>query len=358
MKANVCEKTLNKTLFTTIIILILSLTSCQIREATAPADETSDRYPPEKPLSFSAAAGSIRSLDLQWLDASDNEDAFILAYSRNNDYTSAEKIHLEANTQDHSLENLWPGTSYTLWLLALNTAGESQKSSISQQTYGTPPQAMKAPKGPFSFEQSGENLSLSWNDSQDNVLSYYIKTNTNNTDPIDWWLSLAGKTAMFDGLIQNQTYHFWLAASNETGIGPLTNISFTAASFNLALEKQATASSTLNNAGAANHAIDGNLDTRWESEFNDDEWLKIDLGETKQVGRVIIDWQNAHALHYAIELSTDDSNYTRVSQVSNSDGGRDELSFSPQQARYILLDCQIRAGVYGNSLWEMEIQNN
>ena len=62
----------------------------------------------------------------------------------------------------------------------------------------------------------------------------------------------------------------------------LTNITFSQT--NLALNGTATASSE---SQAASNAIDGNLGTRWESGFTDNEVWTIDLGNTYTIDNVI-----------------------------------------------------------------------
>ena len=45
-------------------------------------------------------------------------------------------------------------------------------------------------------------------------------------------------------------------------------------------------------------AVDGNLQTRWASEFSDPQWFVVDLGERKTVESVILHWDAAYAEIY------------------------------------------------------------
>ena len=56
--------------------------------------------------------------------------------------------------------------------------------------------------------------------------------------------------------------------------------------------KPVTASSVENAGTAAALAVDGSLTTRWSSAFSDPQWIRVDLGGTASVTRVVLHWQN------------------------------------------------------------------
>lgn len=122
---------------------------------------------------------------------------------------------------------------------------------------------------------------------------------------------------------------------------------------NLALGKNATASS-VRDGNAAVNATDGNHDTRWESDWSDGHTLTVDLEQTFNVNRVVIDWEGAYAADYEILLSTDGIAYNRVWNTTEGRGGIAEASFTPTPARYVRLQCNRRATGYGNSVYELE----
>ena len=126
----------------------------------------------------------------------------------------------------------------------------------------------------------------------------------------------------------------------------------------LALNKPVTASSTYfsdTTTYAAINAVDGKADTRWSSEFSDSQWLTVDLGGQYDVARVNLNWESAYAKGYAIQLSTDGTNWTTAAVVSNGDGGKDEVLFTSTKARYVRILGIQRATEYGYSLYEMEV---
>ncbi len=127
---------------------------------------------------------------------------------------------------------------------------------------------------------------------------------------------------------------------------------------NLALNKPVTASSTYSSGTttyAAINAVDGKADTRWSSEFSDSQWLTVDLGGLYDVARVNLNWEAAYAKAYAIQLSTDGTNWTNAAAISNGDGAKDEVLFTSTKARYVRMLGIQRAAVYGYSLYEMEV---
>lgn len=69
----------------------------------------------------------------------------------------------------------------------------------------------------------------------------------------------------------------------------------------------ATASSAERGDLNAAAAIDLNDATRWGSGFSDNQWLTLDYGQTQTINRVHINWENAHATEYELQVSNDNS---------------------------------------------------
>jgi hypothetical protein len=126
----------------------------------------------------------------------------------------------------------------------------------------------------------------------------------------------------------------------------------------IARGKPVKASSTYVETGAdyrPEHAVDGLSDTRWSSEFSDDQWLAIDLGAPAMISRVVLDWEAAYAQSYAIQVSRDGSNWTEVYSTSEGQGGTEDIKFTPTSGRWIRLHGTKRATPFGYSLYEMRI---
>ena len=121
---------------------------------------------------------------------------------------------------------------------------------------------------------------------------------------------------------------------------------------NLALNKPADAST--GTAGAA-LAVDGNKDTRWESEMSDPQWWSVDLGKKYNLDTIQIIWEGAYSKSYTIQVSDDGSSWTTVSEQANGQGGTEIIELSDVAGRYIKLVSTERATVWGNSFYEFEV---
>ena len=131
---------------------------------------------------------------------------------------------------------------------------------------------------------------------------------------------------------------------------------------NLALHKPVTASGSENDGTVVANAVDGQLDTRWSSRFQDNEWIAVDLEQCYLLNRVILRWEAAYASSYELQLSQDGENYETVYANPACTGGNDTIDLStlnPQlstlSGRYIRLLCLTRNTGYGASLWELEV---
>jgi acyl-homoserine lactone acylase PvdQ len=123
---------------------------------------------------------------------------------------------------------------------------------------------------------------------------------------------------------------------------------------NLALGRPTSASST-QIFFATGAAVDGDRSTRWSSGWSDNQWIRVDLGTARPVGRVILRWEAAYATSYRIEVSTDGSTWRSVWSTDAGDGDVDNDAFAVTTARYVRMFGVRRATSYGFSLWELEV---
>jgi len=125
---------------------------------------------------------------------------------------------------------------------------------------------------------------------------------------------------------------------------------------NLATGRTATASSTqFLTSNTPSKAVDGSLTTRWSSSYSDNQWIRVDLGAATSVSRVVLRWEAAYGRSYRIEVSNDGSAWTPVFATTTGNGGVDNISFAPVNARYVRMAGVQRATSYGYSLWELEV---
>ena len=118
--------------------------------------------------------------------------------------------------------------------------------------------------------------------------------------------------------------------------------------------KTATASSTENATTPASAAVDGNTGTRWSSAFSDPQWVRVDLGATHSVSRVVLNWEAAFGRSYQIQTSPDGNTWTTIFSTTTGDGGIDDLTVSGS-GRYVRMNGTARSTVYGYSLWEFQV---
>ncbi|MDQ6693215.1 MAG: discoidin domain-containing protein [Chloroflexota bacterium] len=127
---------------------------------------------------------------------------------------------------------------------------------------------------------------------------------------------------------------------------------------NMAIAKMAYASSTEDPTGTTlgpQNAFDGRLSTRWASHSGDNSaWLYVDLGEHKVIHRVRIDWEQAYASSYSLQVSDDAQKWTNFYSTDKGPGGTENLQ-GTTQGRYVRLLMTKRARGSGYSVWELGV---
>ncbi|MEU5958489.1 discoidin domain-containing protein [Streptomyces sp. NPDC047525] len=141
---------------------------------------------------------------------------------------------------------------------------------------------------------------------------------------------------MWSGAGQGLEYGEFTALLRRGSLGPgLTTVTPTLAEPDqLAFGAPATASSGAH----ASYASDGNPVTAWTSGLErGGPWLRVDLGEVRDVARVRLDWGREHGRSYDIEVSEGgDAGWRKVaSRRGGTQPGWDELEFSTAKARYV-----------------------
>lgn len=101
-------------------------------------------------------------------------------------------------------------------------------------------------------------------------------------------------------------------------------------------------------------AIDRDNNTRWGSRFTDNESLVLDFGSSQTITRVRIDWENAHASQYLLQVSEDNNTWTTIKTVNDSPGGTEDLAGLNGTGRYLRVQGVKRAGQYGYSIIEIQ----
>ncbi|WP_051815759.1 discoidin domain-containing protein, partial [Glycomyces tenuis] len=85
---------------------------------------------------------------------------------------------------------------------------------------------------------------------------------------------------------------------------------------NLAAGKPTTASTFQEWGGhTPDQATDGDLSTRWASEWADPQWIQVDLGQRTAFDTVQLVWETSYASAYEIQVSDDGQNWSTVYQT-------------------------------------------
>lgn len=124
---------------------------------------------------------------------------------------------------------------------------------------------------------------------------------------------------------------------------------------NLALNKLVTVSSNEDEIYPGSAATDGNVDTRWSSEFSDPQWLYVDLGQTYDIDKVIIVWETAMASNYEIQVSNDTINWNTARSITDNSEELNEVAGLAASGRYVRIYGSSRVTGYGYSIKELEV---
>jgi beta-glucosidase len=123
---------------------------------------------------------------------------------------------------------------------------------------------------------------------------------------------------------------------------------------NAALHQPTRCSSLEGMSYLCGYAVDGDLATRWSSQFSDPQWIYVDLGAPMRIERVILHWETAFGRAYQVQTSGDAIHWTDVYSTTVGDGSVDNLDVSAA-GRYVRVSGTARGTEFGYSLWEMEV---
>ncbi len=132
---------------------------------------------------------------------------------------------------------------------------------------------------------------------------------------------------------------------------------------NLAKRKPSAASS-VNGANAANNVTDSAtmmdyLNTRWESAASDPQWIRVDLGSSMDINRVILKWHENYGRSFKIQVSNDASAWTDVYGTTRGlTRSVTDVTFNRTSARYVRMLGTQRGTSNGYSLFDFMVLND
>lgn len=125
---------------------------------------------------------------------------------------------------------------------------------------------------------------------------------------------------------------------------------------NLALNHPTKASSQESSCVQPQSAVDGELGTRWISDESEEQWIYVDLGESKSVRSVNVEWEAAYAKSFQIQTSNDEDSWTTVYEDYNGNGGSDYIVLANAvSTRFVKLYAFQKGTPYRYSLREFEV---
>ncbi|MFA5164399.1 MAG: discoidin domain-containing protein [Candidatus Omnitrophota bacterium] len=104
---------------------------------------------------------------------------------------------------------------------------------------------------------------------------------------------------------------------------------------------------------SAQKAIDGDMQSRWSSNFEDNQWWQADLDSPHKICGVMLKWETAFTEIYNIEIKDSSGKWRKVYETSDGDGSTDIVYFDPVEATALKINCVQRGTGWGNSLWEV-----
>lgn len=104
----------------------------------------------------------------------------------------------------------------------------------------------------------------------------------------------------------------------------------------------------------ASSASDGDPETRWSSPAEDGAWWQAELPAPARLGQVVLDWQDAYASRYRVQVSADGRTWRTAATVREGRGGHESVRMDAKDTRFIRIQGDGRATEYGYSLWSVQ----
>ena len=133
---------------------------------------------------------------------------------------------------------------------------------------------------------------------------------------------------------------------------------------NLALNRAAYASSSIDFISTGHMATDGQPSTQWTSKSGASQWLYVDLGDLCDLRKVVLRWGKNYARAYKIQVSSEGGpspatgfveTWTDVHETTDGKGEVEQVPLAPAKARYVRLLCTEPANAEGYSLCGLEV---
>jgi hypothetical protein len=199
----------------------------------------------------------------------------------------------------------------------------------------------------WGVKKACEPLHIQWN-----PLTNAIKViNTTRKDADG--LTASADVYNLDGTLVKQYSVSKTIDAPANSAGAAFDLKFNQYKADLAKNKKVVSSSSTN--GDASAVNDGNPTSRWASRYNDGEWVYIDLGKEEVVNGVGLNWEDAYAKAFKIQVSNDAEHWHDVYSTTEGRQGEQKITFPEVNARYVKMQGVERATYWGYSLYNFEV---
>jgi hypothetical protein len=199
----------------------------------------------------------------------------------------------------------------------------------------------------WGVKKACEPLHIQWNPVTDAIK--IINTTRKDAEG----LTASADVYNLDGTLVKQYSQSKIVDAPANSVGAVFDLKFNRYKADLAKNKKVvSSSSTIGDASAIN---DGNPTSRWASRYSDGEWVYIDLGKEEVVNGVGLNWEDAYAKAFKIQVSTDASHWHDAYSTDDGRQGEQKIMFPEVTARYVKMQGVERATYWGYSLYNFEV---
>ena len=193
---------------------------------TSPIEKSTQNIPPPlQPTNLSASAASESQINFSWQKKSNDETGFDWECHSNAGFTALVKSgSVDGNTLTVAVTGLNAGTTYYLRVMAKNSGGISQWTTISAKTNDALPKP-SAPTSLLASAVSSSQINLSWTDNSGNETGFDLERSSDGST-FNALASVDANTTTYQntGLTANTKYYYRVRSKNSAGSSGWSNV--------------------------------------------------------------------------------------------------------------------------------------